>query len=101
MRNRRNTACAGETIAETLVAVLIVALTFTFLCTAIVVAARIDNQAKSSAYEFVTENEDTTPVTVSIAVVDSGDLTGAGLPSSIPATQHTTRNGYVYYVYRE
>ena len=90
MRKLRDTR--GETLVETLCAILIIALTFGFLTTATVSAARINAQvrARDVSFQYVQENA---------ANHESAKVTLKRGTSSISSTDVDlyTSNGYHYY----
>ncbi len=91
MKRRAN---AGESIAETLVAVLIMALCFLMLATAVMAAARMNNAIKNKDVAFDTASAGSDEVIDDAYAVNItiGDKTG-----SVSAALHKTANGYYYY----
>lgn len=89
MKKRRHRQ--GETLVETLTALLIAALTFAFLATAVVTAAKI-NAATASAQNFF--QYDKHRVTEASAVLSQGTKTASG---EVTVYQH---NGFYYYEIR-
>ena len=83
---------AGESIAETLVAVLIMALVFLMLSTAVTSAVRIDAELKNQETGFSTDGRETTDVALTVAV-------DAQTPVSVNVKHHRS-NGYCYYEYQ-
>ena len=84
----------GESISETLVAVLIMAMVFTMLTGSVVTAARINSRLKNDEAAFVAGA--------------SVDADGWGVTFSMndqtrhqAATLYQTENGYYYYEYTE
>lgn len=75
----------GETLPETLVALLIVVLTFLFLTGAVVSAAKVNSALKNEAVAFQSDAEETKDISAAVAGV------------SVPVTLHKTTNGYYYY----
>ena len=78
----------GESIAETLVAVLILSLSFLMLTGAVVTAARLNHRAQNADVAFVSASSgETRNVTVSLD----------GVAADVEVTVHQTENGYYYY----
>lgn len=88
MKRRAN---AGESIAETLVAVLIMALVFLMLAAAVMAAARVNNTIKNEDVAFDTASDEV--VNPAYAV----DITIGSKTGSVSAALHKTANGYYYY----
>ena len=84
----------GETLVETLFAMLVIVLAFTVLCGGIVAAARINSRLKNSTAVFDTQGESSENKT--LTVIHEG--TGA-TESKLGITLHETENGYLYYLY--
>ena len=82
---------AGESIAETLSALLIITLALTMLAGSIVSAAKINSEIRNMDVEFSTEGEDTSSSTVTITH-SSGHTT-------VEVNLYTTDddNEYTYY----
>ena len=79
----------GESIAETLVAVLIMSLAFLMLTGAVVTAARINHRAKNEEVAFSSGGTSTeTAVSIGLGLSPSG---------SMNITLYETENGYYYY----
>ncbi len=83
---------AGESIAETLVAVLIMALVFLMLSSAVTSAVRINEELKNQETVFSTGDRETEDVVLTVAV-------DAQTPVSVNAKHHRS-NGYSYYEYQ-
>ena len=79
----------GESLVETLVAVLLISLIFVFLADAVVTAARINAQVSNADTAFTRELSSETG-TISVYQNGSGVLEES-------VAMHTTGNGYVYY----
>ena len=88
----KHRAKAGESIAETLVAVLIMSLVFLMLAAAVVTSARVNGSFKNEEAAFETGSaeliNDDFHVTISVDGV-SGGIVSADL--------YRTENGYCYY----
>ena len=82
----------GETLIESLCAVLIVTLVMLFLSTAIATAARINHRVRTTDTSFQTGGTATPNRTVTVTV---GGTTYTG-----KATTYKTTNGYRYYRYQ-
>lgn len=82
----------GETLIESLCAVLIVTLVMLFLSTAIATAARVNHQVRTTDTSFQTGGTATPNQTVTVTV---GGTTYTG-----KATTYDTTNGYRYYRYQ-
>lgn len=79
MKKIRN--CRGETLVESLAAILIIAIVFVFLSSAIVSAARSNEQLRSSDQDF-RYSEMISKGVVNMQVVDGGVPSGGeGMPS--------------------
>lgn len=100
MRNRikifrkKINSTSGETIAETLVTMIILSLAVLMLAGAVVTSARVNKKADNTDTSFSTENEIVTPDNVTIT-----DCSKAGTDAeiSISVNFHETENGYKYY----
>ncbi|MBP5167494.1 MAG: hypothetical protein ILP09_09580 [Oscillospiraceae bacterium] len=93
MKRKEKNTRAGESIAETLVAVLIMALAFLMLTTAVTSAARINSAVK---------NEASAPDTASAPADQAYGLSvrvGGSAEKNTTATLYKTENGYYYYEY--
>ena len=96
---KKLTSKTGESIAETLVAVLITTMGLTILAGAIVTAARVNSTEKNqneavviTKYNSDTEVEDLG--TVNVKIIDSS----IGVISSNSSVhKYMTKNGYYYY----
>ncbi|MDY3781210.1 MAG: hypothetical protein SOZ90_03395 [Candidatus Faecousia sp.] len=82
----------GETLIESLCAVLIVTLVMLFLSTAIATAARVNHRVRTTDVSFQTGGTATPDRTVTVTV---GGTTYTG-----KATTYDTTNGYRYYRYQ-
>lgn len=78
----------GETLLETLISILIIAMVFVFLSTAIVTAAKINAKARDADSSFRYEAESTGEKVLIIS--------GGGLSGTIPVERYQ-HNGYYYY----
>lgn len=83
---------AGESVAETLVAVLMISLVFLFLAESIVTAARINNRVDQERNAF--QQEKTDPVEYSVTIDGKPLKRGKAL-------LYRTGNGYYYYEYQK
>ena len=93
MKNRLKQK-TGESIAETLVAVLIMAVAFLMLTGAVVTAARINNRIKNADVSFAAgTSEEPSPSKVTIS------LDGIAAEVEVTVYQTETENGYYYYYY--
>lgn len=90
---KRYRAQAGETLPETLVALLIVVTTFLFLTGAVVAAGRVNDSMKNDAVAFRV-NRDTDEPTPSFEVVLDMDV---GEDKTVTVYKQEAENGYVYY----
>ena len=88
-RKLNNTS--GETLAETLTSVIILALAVLLLTGAIVTAARVNHQTDNTKTTFTTENQ--TKIDGSITIKEDGKTTS----TTLPVTVYTTENEYIYY----
>ena len=87
--NRKLKSNAGETLVETLFALLVVGLAMTLLAGAIMAAARVNKGARDFNTAFILDNaEEVSSVTVEI----SGKP-----PISVNAYQTNDQNHYYYY----
>lgn len=85
----------GETLIESLVGILVVALVMLFLSTAVATAARINHKVRNTDVAFVSDDEGTTQKTAQVTFTPkdgSAAVTGN-------AQVLTTKNGYTYYRY--
>ena len=87
---QRIKSTAGETLTETLCAVLIIVMCFTILCGAIVTAARVNSKYENVDTAFHTTEADTVKGT-------TASISGSVSYSSIDVTEHTTEQDYVFY----
>lgn len=87
----KRAANAGESIAETLVAVLIMALVFLMLTAAVMASARMNARLRNEDVTFETaSNEliaDDYPVVITVG----------GASGTVNAALYKTANGYYYY----
>lgn len=85
---------AGETIAETLVTMIILSMAVLMLAGAVVTSARVNKQADNTDTAFSTQNENISDKNVEIT-----DSTKSGTDATIRITTefHTTQNNYKYY----
>jgi hypothetical protein len=81
----------GESIAETLVALLIASLAIMLLTGAIVTSARINASLKSDDVAFRTERAGAASSGTAYIRYETQ------LPEEVPVAVHTTENGYIYY----
>ena len=87
--NRKLKSNAGETLVETLFALLVVGLAMTMLAGAIMAAARVNKGARDFNTAFILDNaEEVSSVTVEI----SGKT-----PISVSVNAYRTQNQYYYY----
>ena len=87
--NRKLKSNAGETLVETLFALLVVGLAMTMLAGAIMAAARVNKGARDFNTAFILDNaEEVSSVTVEI----SGKT-----PISVSVNAYRTQNHYYYY----
>lgn len=96
---------AGESIAETLVALLIAALSIVMVTGSVVTAARINKRTADQETDFVIPAETSSNTVQSNAVLtidDKGidDIKGDGTPESIVVKIKKTDSGYCYYEYK-
>ena len=91
-RKLNNTS--GETLAETLTSVIILALVVLLLTGAIVTAARVNHQTDNTKTTFTTTNQ--TSKSGNITIKEDGKSTSA----TLPVTVYTTENEYTYYQLR-
>ncbi len=82
---------AGETIPETLVAVLIMAMAFLMLTGAVVTAARINSSVRNN--EMTVSNSSQQTVDTAYAITVKYDDTAQQMQSTL----YQTENGYYYY----
>lgn len=80
---------SGETIVETLISVLVVAIAIVMISNAVITAGKINDVAKSEIVPFI---EDTTGQSCSVTVKRSETNT-----SSMNMTCYETSGGYYYY----
>ena len=86
---KRKNASRGETLPETLVALLTAALTFLFLSGAVVAAARVNSSVKNEQVAFQTASLADKTSEQHFSVTIDGMGTAARL--------YRTTNGYYYY----
>ena len=100
MRNRikifrkKINSTSGETIAETLVTMIILSLAVLMLAGAVVTSARVNKKADNTDTSFSTESEIVTHYNVTIT---DGSKAGTAAEISILVNFHETENGYKYY----
>ncbi|MDD5805191.1 MAG: hypothetical protein PUE78_12990 [Clostridia bacterium] len=100
MRNRikifrkKINSTSGETIAETLVTMIILSLAVLMLAGAVVTSARVNKKADNTDTSFSTESETVTHDNVTIT---DGSKAGTAAEISISVNFHETENGYKYY----
>ena len=84
----------GESIAETLVAMMIVAMSLTILAGAIVTSARVNSKIKNQEQAFIHDSADTTGTgTVNI----SGNNSGKDISIGIDVNLHKSEGDRYYY----
>ena len=92
MVGRKLKARAGESVAETLVAVLIMALAFLILTGAVLAAARVNERVKNEDVAFAKSDGDpAAPTVTSVSVSLDG---GSAEPYNVNLYE---KNGYYYY----
>ena len=98
MRNKLGSK-KGESLAETMVAMLLVAMSLTILAGGIVTAARINGSTGKNSEEAVVVNDETGgDINVVISVVrGEGEHATKDPVSSIPIKLHQTEKGFFYY----
>lgn len=100
MRNRikifrkKINSTSGETIAETLVTMIILSLAVLMLAGAVVTSARVNKKADNTDTSFSTESE---IVTLDKVTITDGSKAGTAAEISISVNFHETENGYKYY----
>ena len=97
MEKRTKRARSGESIAETLVAVLIMALVFLMLTTAVMAAARINAALKNPDVAYTAADpaapiDDSYGLTIRVGVQEAVDA---------HAKLYQSENGYYYYEFTE
>ncbi len=90
---KRKHLSRGETLPETLIALLIVSLTFLFLTGAVVSASKINAGIKNEGVVFRRATQPPENITLSVRW-EIGASSGA---RAVDATLHQTENGYYYY----
>ena len=93
VNGRKLNSQKGETLVETLVAILIIAVGFIMLSGAIVAAARVNASVKNTEVVFNMAGQSSDETEASI-VHGSG---AGGQSTSVTVTKHKTENEYVYY----
>ena len=88
---------AGESIAETLIALLIVSCGFILLATAVVAAAKVNTSIENTEVVFNISGQDSQ---ASSAVISHGG-SAVSVSTSVDVTKYVTQNGYVYYLPKE
>ena len=86
---------AGETIAETLVTMIILSLAVLMLAGAVVTAARINKKADNTGTAFFVEAATVTNDS-SVIITDSSKIGTEG-KITVPVTLYKTKNNYQYY----
>lgn len=100
MRNRikifrkKINSTSGETIAETLVTMIILSLAVLMLAGAVVTSARVNKKADNTDTSFSTESE---IVTLDNVTITDGSKAGTAAEILISVNFHETENGYKYY----
>ena len=84
---------SGETIAETLVTMLVLSLAVLILAGAVVSSAKVRQKTDVSTAVFITDGQIQLPA--NITVTDTGGASGSVI--SIPVCLYHTENDYVYY----
>lgn len=87
----------GDTLVETLAALLIVVLTMAFLATSIVTAARINAGVRETDTSL--RYDGSTPVQRTLTITRQGG-TGTGSAVRKSVSVYETEGGYRYYVYK-
>ena len=90
LRNRR-----GETLIESLAAVLLVTIVMVGLCTAVASAARVNAKVRDTDVSFQYADGET-PTTVNITVTENN-----ATKDTFQANSYTAKNGYHYYQYQK
>lgn len=82
----------GETLIETLCAMLIIMLVFLFLCNSIVAAARTNAAVRDKDTSFrYSDGQKTQDLTVTVKRANGAEA------ATFPASEYRTENGYIYY----
>lgn len=89
----------GDTLVETLAALLIVVLTMAFLATSIVTAARINAGVRETDTSLHYDGS-AVPVQETLTITRQGG-TGTGSAVRKSVSVYETEGGYRYYVYQE
>ena len=85
---------SGETIAETLVTMVILSLAVLMLAGAVVTAARINKKADNTDTAFLVKDE--AGIATNITITENSQA-GEVNSVTIPVTLYTTQNDYQYY----
>lgn len=88
----------GETIAETLVTMIILSLAVLLLAGAVVTSARVNKQAENTDTAFTVGEKlsDGTSSSSTVTVTESGSSAEAAT-AELPVTVYETKNKYIYY----
>lgn len=87
----------GETIAETLVTMVVLALAVLMLTGAVVSAAKVNQKADNTQTVFTADQGAGSSKTVVITQNGNGTDAGTGRKISITVNLHETKNKYYYY----
>ena len=90
---------SGETLAETLVAILIAALSIVMVTTSVIVAARINDKAKKEDVSFVIGTPTEVGTVYASFSLDHA-IDSEQTPEAISVVVRSTANGYYYYDYK-
>lgn len=88
--NRKLKSNAGETLVETLFALLVVGLAMTMLAGAIMAAARVNKGARDFNTAFILDNAEKVSSSVTVKISEK-------TPISVNAYQTNDQNHYYYY----
>ena len=88
--NRKLKSNAGETLVETLFALLVVGLAMTMLAGAIMAAARVNKGARDFNTAFIRDNAEKVSSSVTVKISEK-------TPISVNAYQTNDQNHYYYY----
>ena len=86
---------AGETIAETLVTMVVLSLAVLMLTGAVVSAAKVNQKADNTQTAFTADKGTGSPKTV--VITQNGTDAGTDRKISITVNLHETKNKYYYY----
>ena len=84
---------SGETIAETLVTMLVLSLAVLILAGAVVSSAKVRQKTDLSTAVFITDGQTQSPA--NITITDTSGASGSAI--SIPVCLFHTENDYIYY----